>query len=323
MGSSPAFLYNVWLQKFMKMTKLRLLFTFIAFPCLLWGQPVDHFLQPDSRWHVARTFPAATPDNPNFVATVTDIYGFQGDSLLDGVQWYKLYSTRDSLFQENLLFQGLVRAEASKVFFRDTLNQIDTLYNFSLNVGDSVLFKLNGQVSEWLHITAVETIEIEGGNYKYFSFSEPTVEAFDALNEHWIEGIGSIHGPLFPRYPKTFSEEIPDSMLVSCTFSDGSQIWHHPAYTNCYIDITLHTGQVEKPELEIYPNPFSDGLQINNLTKNNLQIIVLNNLGQPVKQRQLKVGIQQLDLSGLDAGIYFIRLSDERSARTIKLVKQN
>jgi hypothetical protein len=37
------------------------------------------------------------------------------------------------------------------------------------------------------------------------------------MDEIWIEGIGSIHGPLSPHNPRKFSEEIPDSLMLTCT----------------------------------------------------------------------------------------------------------
>src|SRR5699024_3316409 len=129
-----------------------------------------------------------------------------------------------------------LRAENSKVLYLDTLNQLDTLYDFSLKVGDSVLFNINGTTPEWLQVNHVDTIQIHGDYYKRLTFDEPSISAFDWLDEEWIEGIGSIHGPLFPAFPVKFSEEIPDSMLLICSYSDNQDVWQHPSYQNCYVN---------------------------------------------------------------------------------------
>lgn len=142
--------------------KTIIIFSTLLLPSILWGQVINHFDNLDSKWNVAKTYPAANQQNPSFVATTTTVYGFQGDTLINNEQWFKLYSTSDSTFQNNLLNRGLLRSENSKVLYLDTLNQLDTLYDFSLNVGDSVHFNINGTNPEWLQVLHVDSIQING-----------------------------------------------------------------------------------------------------------------------------------------------------------------
>ena len=199
--------------KKLKDMKTTILLSILILPSIIWGQVINHFDNLDSKWNVAKTYPAANQQNPNFVKTTTTVYGFQNDTLINDEQWFKVYSTNDSLFQNNLLYHGLLREENQKVLYIDTLNQLTTLYDFSLNVGDSVLFDIHGIYPEWLKVVNVDSILINGDYYRKLKFDELTMNAFDELNEIWIEGIGSIHGPLFPNFPIKFSQEIPDSML--------------------------------------------------------------------------------------------------------------
>jgi len=128
--------------------KTTILLSMFLIPSILLGQAINHFDDIDSKWNVAKTYPAANQQNPDFVATTTTVYGFQGDTLIDNELWFKFYSTSDSMFQSDLLYHGLLRVENNKVFYLDTLNQLDALYDFSLNVGDSVLYDLNGMFPE-------------------------------------------------------------------------------------------------------------------------------------------------------------------------------
>jgi hypothetical protein len=89
--------------------KTKTFYLFLFLPTLLFGQKTNHFDHLDSKWSVAKTYPAANQQNPSFVATTTTIYGYKGDTLIDNKQWFKLYSTHDSLFQKNLVFKGLTR----------------------------------------------------------------------------------------------------------------------------------------------------------------------------------------------------------------------
>ena len=111
--------------------KTTVTFLILLLPSILWGQVTNHFDNLDSKWNVAKTNPAGNQQNPNFVATTTTILGFQGDTTVNSEQWLKLYSTNDTVFPNDLVYRGLLRAENSKVFYLDTLNQLDTLYDFS------------------------------------------------------------------------------------------------------------------------------------------------------------------------------------------------
>ena len=318
----------LWLMQKKTDTKKRvmkkiLILSILLLPQIILSQIINHFDNLDSKWHVAKTYPNANQQNPNFVETTTTIYGFQGDTIVNSEQWFKLYSTRDSLFQNDLLFHGLLRKENNRVFYLDTLNQLDTLYDFSLNVGDSVLFNLNGVYQEWLPVIEIDSIQINGQYYKKMKFAEPSISAFDWLNEEWIEGIGSIHGPLFPAYPVKFSEEIPDSMLLTCTFSNNQQVWQHSNYQSCYVNIVLGVAQLELLDFKIYPNPFTDRVHIENIGLQQYELTVLSGLGQIIKQVEIKNEIQTIDLTELKAGIYFLNIENGENTKTMKIIKKH
>lgn len=303
--------------------KTIIVFSILLLPSILLGQTINHFDNLESKWNVAKIYPAANQENPNFVATTTIVYGFQGDTLINSEQWFKLYSTSDSLFQSNLLYRGLLREENDKVFYLDTLNQLDTLYDFSLNVGDSVLFDLYGMFPEWLQVVNVDSVQISGDYYRRLKFAEPTMNAFDELNEIWIEGIGSIHGPLFPNFPVKFSQEMPDSMLVTCTFSNNQQVWQHQSYPSCYVNIVLSVDRLELLDFNIYPNPFLDRIQIENIGSQQYELTLLNSLGQTIKRMQVNGGNQIIDLTELQVGIYLLRIENKLNARTMKIIKKH
>ncbi|HAH58271.1 MAG TPA: hypothetical protein DCL86_09000 [Bacteroidales bacterium] len=303
--------------------KTTIILSMLLLPSMLWGQVINHFDNLDSKWNVAKTYPSANQQNPNFAATTTTVFGFQGDTIINDELWFKLYSTNDSLFHNDLLYRGLLREENNKVFYLDTLNQLDTLYDFSLNVGDSILFDLHGMYPEWLQVVSVDNIQINGDDYRRIKFAEPAFQAFDQLNEIWIEGIGSIHGPLFPNFPVTFSQEQPDSMLLICSFSNNQHIWQHPSYSDCYINIVLGTEQREVYDIKIYPNPFTNKIHIENNKMGRYELTILNGLGQTIKKTQISNDNQTIDLTDLEAGIYFLKIDNHLNTKTLKIVKRH
>src|SRR5690554_1452446 len=301
--------------------KTLLLFSFLA-PTLLFGQITNHFSHQDSKWNVAKTSTAATQEHPNFVATTTTVYGFQEDSTINGETWTKIYSTSDSSFQNNLVFEGLTKVENDFVLFKSATDPIDTLYNFNLSVGDSVFYDFDFFTS-WIHVDEIQSVQINGESYKKFIFSEPTgPTAFDHLNEVWIEGIGSVHGPLFPLSPVKSSEEMPDSMLLTCSFADNQDFFQHPSYSDCYVKITLGIENQEAISLNIYPNPVSSILTIESSKNINGEITIFDVYGASIKTIESHGETVKIDVSHWESGIYFLRMDNSSQRQVKKIIVQ-
>lgn len=304
--------------------RTKLLLTILTFPMLVFGQITNHFDNLDSKWNVAKTYPNGNLQNPNFVATTTTVYGFQGDTLINGNLWFKLYSTSDSLFQNNLVFKGLTRTDNNRVLFLDPSNQLDTLYDFNISLGDSVLFNLYGQFPEKIPVINIDSIQINGQFYRRFHFAEPTIiNAFDLLSEVWIEGIGSVHGPIFTNFPIKFSTEIPDSLILTCTYSNSQQLWQHPSYNSCYINMVLGLDNKTKTDLTIYPNPVQDIIKLNLTKLDNYEINIYNSSGQKLIQKTISSDVLTIDLTSLNDGIYFITVDNKTERWTSKIIKKH
>ena len=232
------------------------------------GQSPLYFVDSTATWNVAKSYPHGDIQNPNFVETVTKVYGFDGDILISGNLCNKIYSTSDSDFFLNKTFLGYLREENGYVIFIDTSSTVDTIYNFNLHVGDSVLYNFYGTSSQYIYISTIDSISINGNYYKVFHFTEPNFPPL-CLKELWIEGIGSIHVPLFPANPTLFETEMPDSMYLTCYKKNDSIIWSNTHYNDCYINIVLSINDSQKPikDILIFPNPVSNELTID-LPKN-------------------------------------------------------
>ncbi len=290
---------------------------------ILQKRTIDHFNYSDSRWYVADSYADADIEHPSFVSTKTTIYGYKGDSIINGERWWKIYATEDKFFQNNLKYLGLTRSEDGGVFYLDTLNQLDTLYNFNLEVGDSAYFKLNG-TPQWINVVDVDSVLLDdGAYYKRIKFDEPQdLSFFSDLNEVWIEDVGSIHGPLFTNAPHKFSNEIPDSLILTCSFSNNRYVWKHPSYANCYIRNVLSIQELENEAYKVYPNPFSDEIHIEKPGVNEIQLTITNSIGKVVHKLEIDNAQTTIDLSTLDAGIYILKMQNESYTSTLKIIKE-
>lgn len=299
----------------------RLIFLFFAVcPLFITAQVVNHFQNSTSKWFVADTYPNANQQNPSFVETSTTVYGFQGDSIDQGTQWFKTYSSSDSAFTTNLEYQGLLREENGYVFFQNATGSTDTLYNFNLELGDSVLYNFWGQFEEYIHVVEIDSVSINGEMYKSLSFDEP-IFGFFLMDEKWIEGIGSVHGPLFPLNPEAFSDgEMPDSLELVCSHVDELLYWENQFYDQCLVNIILGSEDIQTAALDIYPNPATERFFIRQAHKSG-QYSVRDILGKQVLVGQIQSDNQSVDLSGLQSGIYFVTVQLKGTTLTKEIIK--
>ena len=300
--------------------KTLILIVLFSLPTLIFGQ-VNHFANSTSEWNVVREYPNPSPIDPFFIESRTKIYGFNGDTIVNGIQWGKMFSTFDSAFLNNLNFLGFVRSENGYIFRTTLFNSIDTLYNFNLSIGDSVFFNIPNK-QQFIPVIQKDSIAINGLFYDRFEFAEPVgVNSFTVFGEVWIEGIGSVHGPLFPLNPQEFSSEITDKLQLTCTRVSSLQYWSHPLYNQCIINNVLKIEDHQLNSINIFPNPFSDMLVVDLGNHENAQITLFNSLGQRIIQLNNEANLVELDLSYLDSGLYIMEVRQSEKVETIKLIK--
>jgi hypothetical protein len=84
------------------------------------------------------------------------------------------------------------------------------------------------------------------------------------------------------------------------------------------------SDDIESPKFgaKIYPNPVHTTLNIETKSFTDLNYIVYNSVGQAQLQGKITSSIQQLEVSSLQSGIYFIRFMDVRNSVVQRFVKQ-
>ncbi len=84
--------------------------------------------------------------------------------------------------------------------------------------------------------------------------------------------------------------------------------------------------QVEQPlskSVSFFPNPAADYIYISNLYGTADRIIITNQSGQLVSQKEIKPGVDYVDVTGFNSGLYIIRFFNNNRLISIeKLIKQ-
>lgn len=227
-------------------------------------------------------------------------YIMLGDTILNTQSYHKIFRT-DSL---NTFYQGGLREAGKQIFFFDrNCPYENVLYNFNLNVGDSIentcgICDTTG-LGFFSHVTSIDSILLTDMTYrKRINFDG---------RAPWIEGIGCTDGLLY-TYDCLLC--ICWNQLV-CFKEDSSYFYLNETNETCF-NYTVSTNEFpnNKIHIDIFPNPITDisYIEINNSDFDNL--IIYNSLGSIVKEVKIK-DQRKIELNKIDFnhGVFIYKLS--------------
>jgi hypothetical protein len=87
----------------------------------------------------------------------------------------------------------------------------------------------------------------------------------------------------------------------------------------------LNIGEIDNPNnsILIYPNPSTGRLTVEtSLTPANSQLTIMNLCGQQLITRQITSPKTQIDISSLPSGVYFVRITDDKTVEVGKSIKE-
>ncbi len=293
--------------------------------CALTPPSVIRFDAPSAFWFVADTYPHGSPQSPGFIETSTTRYFSGGTQLLDGGPWRELYAQSTQADAGPPEFLGMAQQTGDVVRFRHPNGAIDTLYDFGLQVGDSMRYRITEDFDVYLTVIAVDNIEIEEVVHRVirFDFSDEMITPESVFRDIWIEGIGSTHGPLAPFRPQDVNEWFYlDSTRTTCYGQNNTMIWHHASYTNCIKNIILGLDELEHARIDLYPNPTPDAVWIDGLPPGTWSFTVIDLLGRiGTTGTTTASGPRRIDLQALRSGVYTLRF-DALPHRAFRLIKE-
>ena len=120
----------------------------------------------------------------------------QGDTLIDGNTWKKVYS--GSQYEKALREDGLKVYELEK---DKPAGSQQLLFDFGLQVGERQYFTLYEDDVRYLEVTGIDHINSEGRDYRILQLRQVIKHNDETVytdNSYWIEGIGGECGILKP-----------------------------------------------------------------------------------------------------------------------------
>ena len=301
------------------MKKITLLLVTLCFSLIIYGGNKYHkFSGKNALWNTITTGAMGYPSEWKSIYTLGDTVEFNGLKYLgvnSGPSWD--ISTIGGLREDTL---------TKKVYYYN-YNQEVILYDFSLNIGDTIFYnKGNGNPQSGYHkvVDSIGTIELAGELRKKWYLTTSMYFTKDI----WIEGIGSVfrHGllnPIMPDIPTNAS-----STYFGC-FKYGNILYFNREVTNstdCPCSqwlVSVPEVKRESDEIKLYPIPTKDKLNINlrNTNYDFFEIYTCNSKLIEKTKINLRENIE-LNLENFEKGIYFIKFSgkDNISLRKIVLI---
>lgn len=95
---------------------------------------------------------------------------------------------------------------------------------------------------------------------------------------------------------------------------DSIRIKFRTTNSNCFLSV--EDENMINSGFNIYPNPAENDLTLENLTSFDSEIIIHDALGKEIVRTSVKGTSQNIDLSDLKSGIYFVRIRNEKGRLT-------
>lgn len=232
-------------------------------------------------------------------------YKFTGDTIISEKTYKKVYLSEEEI-PTNWEYEGGIREDEEKVWYFPKYGNGETIiYDFSLEVGDTITYRPQPFV-----VDSINYVEINGENRKHLYLSYLDLP----FNELWIEGIGSNYGIFSSGNGMTLG----GWTWFLCMSENGELIYMNPNYNSCHL-ISTDIEEMNNSIIEVYPNPVKDKLKIQNTENIKIESISIIDLkGQ--KLLKFEKNRTELDLSGISTGIYLLKVKYENGELIKKIL---
>ncbi len=245
-------------------------------------------------------------DNP--VWYNNDIRIAKNDTVINNKPYFKF---RDNNGMQDYITEDTVQKQIW--IYHDSIEV--KIIDFNANVGDTLdLSSLEAFNNAAVVIDTLGAISLDNGEVRKAMKIELYHSNF-ILQEtiYWIDGIGSSEGiEYFNTHLSLYST------FLSCIFNETNGV--QTIYGNCALGI----DELENSNLLVWPNPAQDVLNVETDSPME-EIRVYDQLGSLAFRYQMSAvsGFEQINISSLNPGLYFLVVKAEKGVVTKKVIKQD
>ena len=270
------------------------------------AEVLDPILPPGAEWYYEI-------ENEN--GSITYQYMYQaGDTVVGDEPSHilvKINTLYDKGLREDVTREYVFMRDGKVYWWNKTLEEFTVLYDFGAQEGDTWVTKV-GTETLIMHVDAVEEIEYEGRTYRMLRVSDPE----DLFSGNIVCGIGH----LTSFFPERLMDN-GDGLRVEglrCYWIEDELVFK-PGDEDCdAVYEELHGIDEDGPSMDsgnaftVYPNPTNGVLTIHHSAFHihHSEFQIANLMGQTVLSGNINAENQQIDVSSLPQGMYFITVGE-------------
>jgi hypothetical protein len=265
-------------------------------------------------------------------------YSTAGDTIINSITYHKIQQQGQAfLMKKDYLdpfptctyqiignfnnYIGAIREDVAqkKVYiFRNTDSAEVLLYDFNLNVGDTIKGYFSEQYYDGIIVSAIDSTLI-GAQYRKTWIIDPYCgwgTGDKRYSPQIIEGIGCTYGLLeLPCIEENTRKHL------TC-FSHRNQTLYptYDATSACTLLTSINEKEGIENILSIFPNPSSGKFQLTLSNSKSGTIEVMDVLGNKILRSEIKNETTEVDLSDHQSGIYFVRITDPKGNFAVKKI---
>lgn len=265
------------------------------------------FIENDKKWISTASEIVWYPGNPIPATELREARNHclsTSDTTINSIVYRQLLVCESGYF-------GALREQDRKVFFLpgDSIREF-LVYDFNLSEGDTAkqVYEMGIYISSTrivdLVVGRVDSVQIGSEYRKRIYVGEAAV---------WIEGIGSSRG-LFLESGANVSNY---STSLVCASTDRTQ--YYPLYNDDEPCADVHVGihqQMQTEGVTIFPNPANEFFYIHQPNEKNMAVSIGDARGRIVREMILTQKTNTVDISTLQAGLYWVRCIGENQHST-------
>jgi hypothetical protein len=258
---------------------------------------------------------------------------YGADTIISGLHYRKInYSltivTSSSGCTADLGKNFYIREDSNNnlVFYRTLApsSQEELLYNYNLNLGDTIQYKISAGVTVADSVVGIDTVLINGMARRVFDFQNKEGRGLRAYTV--IEGVGCTNNPVFPAFMAACSEYNEN---LTCFSQNGLAADFFMRQNYCYtlggnytincdattVGIASNNTYVT-PIAKVFPNPASSAINIatENELYNNGSVLVYDLSGRKIFNAPISTSekVLSINTSSWHNGLYLVLLQDNK-----------
>ena len=245
--------------------------------------------------------------------SITYQYMYQaGDTIVNDEPAHilvKINTLYDKGLREDVTREYVYMRDGKVYWWNKTLEEFTVLYDFGAQEGDTWVTKV-GTETLTMHVDAVEEIEYEGKIYRMLRVSDPD----DLFSGNIVCGIGH----LTSFFPERLMDN-GDGIRVEgmrCYWVENDLVFKYGDEDCDAIYSEVHGLEEDGPStgsgtFTVYPNPTNGVLTVHHsaFRIHHSEFQIANLMGQTVLSGNINAENQQVDVSSLPQGMYFITVA--------------